>query len=115
MQSNEEGRLQNDSGTTWRINGRWETLDGIMASPRNSRHCGHGPGRSTHPLIGGSELNIGKEYVKKISPTRKSFERFSMLSNADGHSKGRGWSKIFGHSLSPQKRGKIARLIEAVS
>jgi hypothetical protein len=50
--------LQKNSGTTSRINARWETPDGITPSPRTSRQCA--PGRETLAPIGGSELNDPK-------------------------------------------------------
>jgi hypothetical protein len=55
MHSNEEGGLQNNSGTASRISGCWEIPHSIMLSPWNRHHCG--PGHETLAPIGRSELN----------------------------------------------------------
>jgi hypothetical protein len=76
---------------------------GVKYSGAGAATPGAGPGRETLPPIGDSELNDSKGYVKKISPARKLFQRFSKVSNSNDHSKSRRWSKIFGHSLCTQK------------
>jgi hypothetical protein len=76
---------------------RWFGEQSILEPVARRRVAG--PGRETVVPIGGSELNDRKEYVKKISPTRKLFQIFSKVSNANHHSESRKWLKIFGHSL----------------
>jgi hypothetical protein len=79
----------------------WPTI--VCASLRNkifgSRWRDAGPGRETLAPIGGSELNDSTEYVKKISPVRKLFQRSSKVANSNEYSKSRKWSKSYGHSL----------------
>jgi hypothetical protein len=58
-----------------------------------------GPGHETLAPIAGPELNDSKAPVKKMSPTRKLFQRFSKVSNSNNHSKSRRWPKISRHSL----------------